>query len=278
MSNSSTFPAADLALARRLERAEGMANAASVDSRRTLRPDSNAGWAEVAGTYAMFDGPESPLTQTFGLGLFEPFLADEFDRVEAFFVERGAATFHEVCSFAPRETIALLSTRGYSPIEASTVLVRPISAPVAPSSSDITVRPIDVSESDAWSSVAAEGWGSEMPELRGFLEEMGAVVSRARGVTCFVAEREKTAIATAALNICNGVALLAGAATVPSARRQGAQRELFRARLAFAASRGIDLAMVVTQPGSASQRNAERQGFRPVYTRAKWHRPMDAQR
>jgi hypothetical protein len=47
---------------------------------------------------------------------------------------------------------------------------------------------------------------------------------------------------------------------------------LLRHRLAFAAHRGIELAMVVAQPGSASQRNAERQGFRPAYTRVKWRR------
>ena len=35
-------------------------------------PDSAAACLEVAGAYAMFDGPESPLTQTFGLGMFEP--------------------------------------------------------------------------------------------------------------------------------------------------------------------------------------------------------------
>ncbi|HEY7185656.1 MAG TPA: hypothetical protein VH436_03865, partial [Vicinamibacterales bacterium] len=62
---------------------------------------------------------------------------------------------------------------------------------------------------------------------------------------------------------------------IPAARRQGAQRELLRARLAFAAAGGIELAMVVTQPGSASQRTAERQGFRPVYTRVKWQRSLD---
>jgi N-acetylglutamate synthase-like GNAT family acetyltransferase len=91
-------------------------------------------------------------------------------------------------------------------------------------------------------------------------------------MTCFVAERDGEVIAAGALNVANGIALLAGAATIPSARKQGAQRALLHARLRFAVERGVDLAMVVTQPGSASQRNAERQGFRPVYTRAKWQR------
>jgi hypothetical protein len=68
------------------------------------------------------------------------------------------------------------------------------------------------------------------------------------------------------------VALFAGASTIPRARRQGAQLALLQARLAFAAERQVELAMIVAQPGSASQRNAERQGFRPVYTRSKWQR------
>jgi hypothetical protein len=31
--------------------------------------------------------------------------------------------------------------------------------------------------------------------------------------------------------------------------------------------------MMGAEPGSASQRNAERQGFRIAYTRIKWHLP-----
>ena len=58
----------------------------------------------------------------------------------------------------------------------------------------------------------------------------------------------------------------------PDARKQGAQRALLEARLAYAAQQGCDLAMMAAAPGSASQRNAERQGFRIAYTRIKWGR------
>ena len=267
------YPDVDLALARRLERAEAMANAATVDSRRELHPSVGAEWMEVAGVYAMFDGPNSPLTQTFGLGLFEPFRADEFERVEAFFAVRDAPTAHEVSAFAPRETVSLLGARGYTPIEASTVLVRPTSAPASAGSAAITVRSITEDDAALWCRIAGQGWAAESAELGAFVESLGAVVAHTRGVTCFLADRGGEPIAAGALNITNGIALLAGASTIPSARRQGAQLALLEARLAFAAARGIELAMIVTQPGSASQRNAERRGFRPVYTRAKWQRP-----
>jgi hypothetical protein len=38
----------------------------------------------------------------------------------------------------------------------------------------------------------------------------------------------------------------------------------------YAFEHGCDLAMMVAVPGSDSQRNAERKGFRIAYTRAKW--------
>jgi len=66
------------------------------------------------------------------------------------------------------------------------------------------------------------------------------------------------------------VALLAGAATIPSARRQGAQLALLEERLRYAATHGCTVAMMVSLPGSGSQRNAERHGFRIAYTRVKW--------
>jgi GNAT superfamily N-acetyltransferase len=75
---------------------------------------------------------------------------------------------------------------------------------------------------------------------------------------------------TGALICRGGVALFAGASTVPAARHQGAQRALFEARMRVARAHGCDIAMVCTAPGSASQRNAERQGFRIAYTRIKW--------
>jgi hypothetical protein len=40
--------------------------------------------------------------------------------------------------------------------------------------------------------------------------------------------------------------------------------------LRYAAEQGCDLAMMCAAPGSASQRNAERQGFRIAYTRITW--------
>jgi hypothetical protein len=48
------------------------------------------------------------------------------------------------------------------------------------------------------------------------------------------------------------------------------QGALLEARMRYAWEHGCDLAMMVAEAGSNSQRNAERQGFRVAYTRMKW--------
>jgi len=69
---------------------------------------------------------------------------------------------------------------------------------------------------------------------------------------CFLVELNGQPIAAGALTIHDGVALLAGASTVPEWRRRGAQRVLLQSRLQYARRAGCDIAMVCAEPGSAS--------------------------
>lgn len=269
VTDPAAYPLTDLSLARRLESAEASTGLAFVEARAFLDPGRDAAHVLVGGVVATYDGPESPLTQTFGLGMAAEPTESDLNALESFFSSRGAATQHEVSPFAGAATIALLNARGYRPVELSTVLIRPTAAaPVAPG--HMSVRVAGPAESDLWASVAGEGWSSESPELGAFMEMFGRVAARATGVHCFLAELDGRAVAAAALSIAGDVALLAGASTIPAARRRGAQLALLAARLAFAAERDVPLAMMVALPGTASQRNAERQGFRTAYTRTKW--------
>jgi GNAT superfamily N-acetyltransferase len=268
-----SYPLVDLSLARRLERTEASANAAFVTARAKLQPESGATWTGVAGAYAMFDGASSPLTQTFGLGLFAEAGEAEFEALEAFFHQRGAEVHHEISPLAAPALLPHLNGRGYLPIEFTSVMFRPVAGelPAAPAAEGLTVRRIEVDEADLWARVAAEGWSSESADLVPFILEMGQISARAERTFCFLAELDSAPVAAGGLSVGEGVALLAGASTIPAARRQGAQRALLDARLRFAAEQGCDLVMIGAQPGSASQRNAERQGFRVAYTRIKWH-------
>jgi hypothetical protein len=264
-----SYPLSDVNLSRRLERCEADTNASMIESRARLNPQLGAAWIDVSGTYAMFDGVQSPLTQTFGFGLFAEPTDDDLAKLEEFFTSRGAPVFHEVSAMAAPETLEVLGRRGYRPIELTSMLYRPIVA--TESDSRVTTRIINAGEEELWSTTAAEGW-SEFPGLSDFLQDLGRVTAGARGTSAFLAEIDGRPVGTGAVAIHDGIALLAGASTIPTERKQGAQKTLLEARLRFAATQGCDLAMMGAAPGSASQRNAERQGFRIAYTRIKWGR------
>ena len=261
----------DLTLARRLERAEASANVAFVESRESCMPQSGAAWRDVAGTYAMFDGVGSPLTQTFGLGLFSSPNADDLASLESFFTGRGADVFHEVAPLAAPELLPMLSARGYHPVELTTVMHLALEYGRLPAvrATEATIRRIDATELQRWAEASAAGWG-QAPALADFMRDFGLVMGSSRGVSCFVAEFGGTIVGTGAMAMHDGVALLAGASTIPEHRGRGVQSALLRARLEYAVAHGGRIAMMGAAPGSTSQTNAERQGFRIAYTRTKW--------
>jgi len=260
----------DLALSKRLERAEGRAAVHFAEARARVSPDCGAAWMECAGTLAIFDGAESPVTQSFGLGLFEQLTPGVLDSLERFFSERGAPAVHEVSPFAGVAALDLLAARHYRPIEISSVLYRPVEKPGDEGHGDCGTRKIAAGEEQLWASVSARGWAQENPALLNTVERFGAVVSVSEGVSCFLAEAAGEAGAAGVLCIDDKVALFSGSATIPEFRRRGLQGALLRERMRYAFEDGCDLAMMVAEIGSNSQRNAERKGFRVAYTRIKW--------
>jgi len=259
-------------LARRLERAEGYACMQFAAARKKVHPECGSAWMRCGGADVVFDGVDAPTTQTFGLAVFEEVTAEILEEIEGFFQERGTATMHEMCPLAGTAALDLLCARGYRPLEISNVLFRPVENPATTGREGIRVRVVGAEEAEAWSRVSARGWTHEHPELTDFMEQMGALMVARAQSPCFLAEADGVAGAAGGLVVYEGVALFAGAATVPEMRRRGMQAALLEERMRYAHAKGCDLAMMVTEAGSESQRNAERQGFRVAYTRMKWKR------
>lgn len=261
----------DKSLSRRLERAEARASADFVETRSRLEPDCGAVWIEVAGAYAMFDGVGSPITQTFGLGLFDEISESELDTIEAFFTDRGAAVCHEVSPLACSSLMPLLNSRKYQPIELTSVMYRSLDdLPTLTRSTSIDTRIISSDEVDTWARTSAAGWMTEAPELADFMFGFGQISAQCEGSFPFLAEIDGQSIATGMLFIHEDTAILAGASTIPEGRNKGAQNALLDARLCFARERGCTLAAMGALPGSQSQRNAQKNDFNIAYTRTKW--------
>jgi GNAT superfamily N-acetyltransferase len=261
---------ADLELARRLEEAEAVAGVKCTEAVARLHPECRAAVLKVGSGYAAFTGATSPITQAVGLGLRGSVTEAQIKRMEAFYRKRGAAVNIELCPLVDAKLVQLLGRRGYRAIEFSNVLVRPLRrserfpAPAA----GVRVRRMEPGERKLWARTVAQGFAEHMKVTEELLSILEAFSSRS-GSNCFFGLVDGQIAGGGVAVIRKRLAVFGGASTLPEVRRRGVQTALQHARLKFAAREGCDLAMTITQPGSTSQRNAERRGFRVVYTRCK---------
>jgi hypothetical protein len=279
----------DKTLSRKLELTEALANVNFIEARAKLEPSVGATWTEIAGAYAMFDGVESPCTQTFGLGLFDEITEERLDEIEDFFRSRDAPVLHEVSPMAHPSLLSVLNLRGYRPIEMSMVMYRELELGIdlgmplsrdsaawegrlsAEIKTNIKTRISNDNETELWAKTSADGWSTEMEGLADFMFSFGRVGAHSEHGFPFLAELDDKPIAAGMLSINGDMCILAGASTIPEARNRGAQNALFVARLRFAIEHGCRLAMMCALPGSQSQMNAQKNGFAIAYTRTKWH-------
>ncbi|HEU5391599.1 MAG TPA: GNAT family N-acetyltransferase [Streptosporangiaceae bacterium] len=265
----------DTALAGRIERVEAQLITLSNEAAR--HRTGSAGFViPVAGGVASFAGEGSPYNKVAGLGFDGVPDAGTLDEIERAFAACGAPVQVELAHLGDPAILALLAARGYRLESFENVLGRALTdEPGRVLPPGVEVRLSTEDESEAWLDVVAEG--SVHPDTQGvpWHEEFSrdAIIaaerdSAAAGDVRYAALRDGVIVGGATMRIAEGVAQLTGAATVPAHRRRGVQTALLSARLADAAAAGCDVAVIITQPGSKSQQNAQRQGFDLLYTRA----------
>jgi len=179
----------------------------------------------------------------------------------------------------------MLSDRGYRLESFENVLGRSVEPhEAAVTLPDVDIRPSPQDELEEWLEAMADAvaapddqglaWHEELPRAT-YLEAMRDGVT-GTGMRRYAATTDGRIAGGAELRIVDGIAQMAGAATVPAYRRRGIQNALLAARLADASTAACDLAVIVTQPGSKSHQNAQRQGFHLLYTRAVLVKPPTA--
>jgi len=264
---------ADLSLGRRLEMTDALAGVEFARAWAQQNDFSGEVSLEVAGGHAAFGGIESPLTQAFGLGMSGPVTDSDLAALEEFYRANGSPVNIETCPLADNSLLKLLNERGYRPIEYSNVSVRELtdgdSRTWPTDTSKVHVRRAAVDEAESYSLVVGKSF-LENAEVSPDLLRVFTVCFHAPSAHFFFAEADGAAAGGGMMSIHKGVASFGGAGTLPECRNRGVQNALLLARIAAAAMEGCDLAMVATAPGSGSQRNVERLGFRVVYTRTKF--------
>lgn len=268
---------ADLALARRVERAEiEFCAIGGSAAGRVARCD-------VAGASGLYSAPGSPLNKVLGLGLHGAVGDDALDALTAFYAERHEPTQVELCPLAALDLPDRLVRRGFALVGFENELGARLPAAgraAVPHAAALTVTRADADP--RWARLVAEGFAAAEAHVGGGPEAgPGPAVDDLAGMMAafvhpdiarFLACVDGALAGGGASWERDGVLGIFGTATVPAFRRRGVHTALTVAALE-SASPQADLAIATTAPGSTSQRTFERLGFRVLYTRAVFVRP-----
>ena len=255
----------DLEFARRLEMAETILPDC-VEAMRRYCPAHPIAAEEVAGGVAFFGGVTYPANQIVGMGLYGEVTRDDMDRVEQFFRSRAVPSTVVLSPLADESLRTLLGERGYRIAEFNSVLIRRISEaePFSPPDGVVLER-VTPETAKPWMRAIAQGFAQDIAVA----EEVFGGFAALPGALAFLARIDGNIVGG-----CGGriipearIAALFGTATLPEFRRRGVQSALIAQRLHEAALAGCEYAVVSTNPGSGSQRNMERRGFRLAYTK-----------
>lgn len=301
---------ADHALARRLEALICAELRTLAVARRTALPDTDpdagarggpragATCAEVAGGVALWLGPGSPMNVAVGLGMDGPVTDADLEEVEEFYFSREAESVVTVCPLADESLWDVLGRRGYVVTEFEHVLARELrerrggrqnrrrgpgvlgvaatadcfATSLAEAPPGVVVRACTAEERELWSRLVARGFADGGPPGQADLE-VGAVMAARENAVLVMAWVDGEPAGTGALVIDGGAGWLSADTTLPQFRRRGVQQAVQTYRLQLARQAGCDLAVTESAPGSASQRNMERLGFRIVFTHVEFVRP-----
>jgi GNAT superfamily N-acetyltransferase len=260
----------DKAFARRLESCEEMPQVLYARVFRETRPEIGAAEEEICGGHMVFAGLGSPIGRTTGVGFEQPLTAQDLDRIEQFYRERGAPSQVDLTPLHEPVIFELFKERGYALAELNNVLYRQLDESdedFVPAGEEYEIRRSASEEAEtAGGIVEAAFFPDGAPEaFRGLIMPLYQMPN----ALAFVAtvDRKPVACGTGIVIPEHGVLALCGAGTLAPYRGRGLQTALLRARMAAAWQNDCQYAVVVTQGGTTSQRNAERLGFRVAYSK-----------
>lgn len=208
-----------------------------------------------------------------GLGVDRPAARADLDAVCGFMdAQEQPYSVHVNPHARPAALTAWLEERGfrrgYAWMKFARACGDPLDAPT-----DFDIRLVDRTHSDAFGQVVTEGFSF----LPAFAPWVAALPGRPRWI-CAMAFDGGTPVAAGAGYVEDGHAWFGLAATLPAARRSGAQRALLALRLREAAARGASVAAIETgervpYKPSNSYRNILRAGFKEIYLRPNYLAP-----
>lgn len=259
----------DKALARRFEACEEMPQVLYAQAFQKMRAEIGAEEQAICGGHMIFAGLGSPIGRATALGLDRSFTSEDLDRVEQFYRAHDAPAQVDLCPLHDPAVFEMCKERGYRIAELNNVLYRRLDPkenfPNPPDG--CRIRRGKLEEAEELGAIVERAFFPEgAPDA---YKNLLTPLYQMEGALTFAAEVDGIAIACGVGLLIpeHRVFAICGAGTAAEFRRRGLQTTLLHARLAAAAQAGCEYAVVVTQGGSASQRNCERLGFCVAYSK-----------
>lgn len=259
----------DKALARRFESCEEMPQVLYARLFQKTCPEIGAAEEEICGGHMIFAGLGSPIGRATGAGLDRAFTPGDLDRLEEFYRAHKAPAQVDLCPMHEPTVFELFKERGYAIAELNNVLFRSLDSQekLPPPPAGCEIRPSQLSEAETAGAIVESAFFPDgAPEAyRGLI----APFYQMERALAFVASVDGKVVAcgTGLVIPEHRVFALCGAGTLTKFRGRGLQTALLRARMAAAVQAGCEYAVVVTNGGTTSQRNAERLGFSVAYSK-----------
>jgi GNAT superfamily N-acetyltransferase len=255
-------------LARRLEMAQSFRSVCHAQAYQELHPEADVQIEPVGGGYAVFEKPGSPLNRCTGLGFEGSVVLADIDKVEQFYNQFDAPSRISLCPLADPSLFDILKERGYNLDQFFMVLARslPVNETPVETPPGIQIRQVAPDFSALWLGTVARGFSAPQEPDAGTYDILAPNLYAGNAVS-YLAYVDGQPAGGGGMYLHAGVAEFGGASTLPTYRGRGVHTALLEVRVQAAHQMSCDLGLVLTSPGSHSQRNVQRLGFEVAYTK-----------
>jgi GNAT superfamily N-acetyltransferase len=221
------------------------------------------------GGQLVITGAGGYVNRAMAAGLMAPVTATDFEFLEERSREAGVPAEVEVSPWADSSLVTLAADRGYRPTWFRTVLIHRLEKTSLPRlSTDLEVHVVgDDQDFDEWHEVTVAGFELAGEQQRAFARRWGEALRSQGDGRLLVASLGGVPVGVSSVAARESVALLGGMTTKPEARNRGVQQALIAFRLQRALDLGCSIALTTTAPGTSSERNLQRCGFRIAGTK-----------
>lgn len=251
----------------RLETAQALQSRSFLLEVQRLQPSGPASALRGRWGFAHFFAEGHFLNQALALGLGGPVSERQLERVETLLGQGGHPVVLELAPTADPELAGLVADHGYHLQAFQQVLAKDLKLRASQPSDwhkQVQVRSIGAEGMELWLQVVQAGF-QDKDELESAEEATTGFSAGAAGNRFFFATVEGHPAGAGVLGCFQEVGVCSGTSVLPRFRGLGVQRALLAARMDLAWETGCRQVCAAVLPGTPSQANLERCGFRVAY-------------